>query len=792
MASFRFWFCLILVLLSCPRSESRPLEPSSQKRRETMMETAREIIKERLRHAINCSNIGYGYDGGRDSGYSGGDRGGGGYGGGGYRRGGGGKRGTRRRRRLHIQRIRNYRGRWLQGDNNVAKAAVKYYKKQFNLNLKNRNSSILDCIPEIITAQNNDMLTRLPNEEEIKQAVFSMSKESSTGPDGYNGMFFQSCWTIIKADLIAFVHEFLSGKLLNPLLYVLISENQSGFVSGRSITDNVMLTQEIVHGISKTNNGGNVVLKLDMAKAYDMLSWTFLQKVLNKFGFCLEKYLQCVGDPISPSLFIIAAEVLSRSLNNLLKNPDFTPFSMHKNGPQIVDLAYADDIVIFSSGNSKSIKLIMNLIKKYETVSGQMVNKDKSFFLTDPKTCAYRINRIRVKTGFLDKNFPFTYLGCPIYIGKKRLSYFDNMLAKIIKRLNAWQGNMLSCGGRQVLITSVIQSLPIYMLSAINPPKGTLELIEKHIVNFFWGAINGKNKYHWTSWEKLCFPKNEAGIGIRSMDDISKTLTVKRWWHFRVSKSIWADFLVAKYCPRMYPIGKKWCSHNSQAWKHLLWARNKCENLITWKINNGNCNFWWDNWTELGPLAKLCPNHMNRKNSKKRVRDFMIDNRWDPQKLYNTLPSQIALHILSIEVGQNNKEDYAIWNATKDGHFTNGSAWNLIRSHRPVYGTMKNIWHKSIPFKQSFMFGSQDDNDCMCCFVPKTETLQHVFVEGRVAEYIWKAVGQWAILWELFITRSQSGGYLMNGGKRKLIVKFTSWFYKLLPSWYVGKSGNLG
>ncbi|KAK4363971.1 hypothetical protein RND71_015329 [Anisodus tanguticus] len=52
MASFRFWLCLILILLSCLRSESRPLEPSSQRRREAMMETAREILKERLIHSV--------------------------------------------------------------------------------------------------------------------------------------------------------------------------------------------------------------------------------------------------------------------------------------------------------------------------------------------------------------------------------------------------------------------------------------------------------------------------------------------------------------------------------------------------------------------------------------------------------------------------------------------------------------------------------------------------------------------------------------------------------------------
>nr|XP_033513005.1 uncharacterized protein LOC117277715 [Nicotiana tomentosiformis] len=509
-----------------------------------------------------------------------------------------------RRRRLHIQRIRNHRGRWVQGDDKVTKAAVKYYRKHFNLNLTEGNNNILECIPQIITAHDNTLLTKMPDEEEIKQVVFSMSKDSSPGPDRYNGMFFQTCWNIIKIDITDFVKEFFSSKSstkfythtylalipkvdsptsfadlrpislsnytnkiifkilddrLNPLLRGLISENQSGFVSGRSITDNVMLTQEIVHGISNLNNEGNVILKLDMAKAYD-------------------------------------------------RNSDFTPFSMHRNGPQITQLAYADEI------------------------------------------------------------------------------------------------------------------------------------------------------YHWTSWEKLYCPKNEAGIGIHGLNDISNTLTIKRWWHFRVSNSMWAEFLKAKYCSRVHPVSKKWCSGNSQAWKYLLWARDKCEKQITWKINDGKYSFWWDNRTELGLLAHICSSYMNTSNVKKKVNDFMTTNRWDAQKLYNTLPSQIALHIMSIELGQDNKNDYAIWNATEDGHFTNGSAWNMIREHREINVTINKIWHKSIPFKQSFMcwrifFGripirnsitrldSEDTEVCRCCPTPARETLQHVFVEGRAAEYVWKVMG---------------------------------------------------
>ncbi|TMW80616.1 hypothetical protein EJD97_017766 [Solanum chilense] len=48
MASFKFWFCFFVILLSCLCSESRPLEAFSEKRKETMMEIARDILRERL------------------------------------------------------------------------------------------------------------------------------------------------------------------------------------------------------------------------------------------------------------------------------------------------------------------------------------------------------------------------------------------------------------------------------------------------------------------------------------------------------------------------------------------------------------------------------------------------------------------------------------------------------------------------------------------------------------------------------------------------------------------------
>ncbi|XP_055835056.1 uncharacterized protein LOC129903519 [Solanum dulcamara] len=263
------------------------------------------------------------------------------------------------------------------------------------------------------------------------------------------------------------------------MLPKLISENQSGFVKGRLITKSVLLGQEIVQGISEHNTGGNVVIKLDMAKAYDEMDWSFIIAVLRRFGFSEGQGLK-QGDPLSPSLLILDAEVFSRMLNSLYQKNDFIPFSMSTKGSNINHLSYADDIVIFSSENSRSLKLIMKQIHKYEKSSGQRVNDDKSFFLTSPKAGSYKINRISDITYFRNKDFPFTYLGYPIYIGRKKVEYFDNMLSKVVIRSNGWQGNMLSNDGRMILIKQVLQSLPIDTMTTLKPPKSIINLMEKH------------------------------------------------------------------------------------------------------------------------------------------------------------------------------------------------------------------------------------------------------------------------------------------------------------------------
>ena len=160
--------------------------------------------------------------------------------------------------------------------------------------------------------------------------VFSLDANSTPGPDGFNSTFFQKCWHIIVGDLMDAVGHFLEGealprgvtstyifliskkqsplgwsdyrpislcntlnkiitKVLNNriklLLPKLISPEQGGFVPGRLINENILLAQETIQGLNRKVRGGNLILKLDMAKAFDRISWSFIAAVLRAFGF---------------------------------------------------------------------------------------------------------------------------------------------------------------------------------------------------------------------------------------------------------------------------------------------------------------------------------------------------------------------------------------------------------------------------------------------------------------------------------------------------------------------------
>lgn len=104
---------------------------------------------------------------------------------------------------------------------------------------------------------------------------------------------------------------------------------------------------------------------------------------------------------------------------------------MEKRGPHINHLSFEGDVIIFTSGTSRSLELIVKTLSTYERVSGQLVNRNKSHFLVTSDASQRTCHRVQSITGFSQKKDPVTYLGCPLYIGRQKVIYFSDMVSKV-------------------------------------------------------------------------------------------------------------------------------------------------------------------------------------------------------------------------------------------------------------------------------------------------------------------------------------------------------------------------
>lgn len=104
-----------------------------------------------------------------------------------------------------------------------------------------------------------------------------------------------------------------------------------------------------------------------------------------------------------------------------MEERSIAPFHLPRGCLHVSHLSFADDVIIFSTGAKRNIQRLMNFLSIYEQISGQKINKEKSAFLTGNASSPERNALIHQMTGFSQKSFPFTYLGCPIFKGQRKI-----------------------------------------------------------------------------------------------------------------------------------------------------------------------------------------------------------------------------------------------------------------------------------------------------------------------------------------------------------------------------------
>ncbi|XP_059289496.1 uncharacterized protein LOC132043021 [Lycium ferocissimum] len=252
--------------------------------------------------------------------------------------------------------------------------------------------------------------------------------------------------------------------------------------------------------------------------------------------------------------------------------------------------------------DSQDLKLMMRVLNRYEKVSGQLINLNKSAFYVHEKVQSGLVSRLKQITGIRQGLFPFTYLGCPIFYSRNRISHYDTVVKKISKRMNAWQGRLLSYGGRATLISHVLQSMLVYLLPGMNPPKGVIRQMYSIFSRFFWSNTGDKKGVHWVKLEALSLPKDKGGLGFRSLFEVSNALFCRLWWNLRTKPSLWSSFMIKKkYCKKLHPVIAH-AKGASSIWRKLIIVRELVEHQIWWQVKKGDSSFWFDNWKNLGAL----------------------------------------------------------------------------------------------------------------------------------------------------------------------------------------------
>jgi hypothetical protein len=357
---------------------------------------------------------------------------------------------------------------------------------------------------------------------------------------------------------------------------------------------------------------------------------------------------------------------------------------------------------------------IQSILSSFSEASGLECNKDKSliFFFNTPPQIQRHISDL---LGFKRSSLPSKYLGIPLIDNALKNSSWDLLLSSFSKRLSSWTFRVLNLPSRLILLKAVLQALPIYAFSALAAPKFILTAIKSIQRNFLWQGLAKEKKIALVSWDKLCKPKKQGGLGLRDPGIMNKVLSAKIWWRWlKHPRELWAKLWRKKYTPGL-PENRliRW---NGDDQGSLIWtAAKQNRQLITqhafWEIGNGETAlFWKDSWHQWPALEDeewapdICTQATQAGLTK--VADYwQIDNTeanwrsWRVDREHMNLDQHINLTPLQAELAKRKipkieGNDILRWGYGTQGTFNTKEAYQLKTqsNHLPASQIWQKIW----------------------------------------------------------------------------------------------------
>ena len=678
--------------------------------------------------------------------------------------------------------------------------------------------------------------------EEVHKAVFYCGKDKSPGPDGFSMSFFQSCWEVVKGDLMKVMQDFFQSGIVNGVtnetficlipkkansvkvtdyrpislvtsLYKVISkvlasrlrevlgntisQSQGAFVQKRQILDAVLVANEVVEEVRKQKRKG-LVFKIDFEKAYDHVEWNFVDDVLERKGFgvkwrgwiigCLESVNFSImingkprgkfrasrglrqGDPLSPFLFTLVSDVLSRIIERAQDVNLVHGIVSGHDQVEVSHLQFADDTIFLLDGKEGYWLNLLQMLKLFCDVSGMKINKAKSCIL-GINFSIEALNNMAGSWGCEVGCWPMVYLGLPLRGNPRALNFWNPVMDKVEKRLQKWKRACLSKGGRLTLIQAVLSSIPSYYMSLFKMPIGVAAKVEQLMRNFLWEGLEEGKKCHLVRWERVTKSKEEGGLGIGSLRERNEALRAKWLWRFPLeTNSLWHRIIKSKYGIDSNGWDTKQIDKVScrNPWREISKGYNSFLQCCRFSVGNGEkIRFWEDLWLKEGILKDLFPRLSSLSRRKNQsiacfANNHVMPLNWDFDFRRNLSEAEIAEVVILLDIlGKvrlyGSRSDRRSWEIEEQGSFSCKSFRSfLLSTTRDVFPPFSSIWKAKTPPKIQFfvwLAANGRINTCDCiqrrqpkmCLSPSwcvlckenAENIDHLFIHCSYSLKLW-------------------------------------------------------
>lgn len=592
-----------------------------------------------------------------------------------------------------INRVQNSQGNIVSDPNIILQEIQSFYSKLYSecdRDVQNENSndtifSNLD-IPQLSEGEKHYLENPL-SRNEIFDVIKSMKMNKSPGFDGFPIEFYMVFWPDICDMLMDSYNNSLQNGVLsmsqrngvitllpkkdrNPLfvknyrpitllttdykilakclairmkrfIHDLIHPDQSGFLKGRNIGNNVRLIFDIIEHTQMYDIPGAIIL-LDIEKAFDSVSHKFLFQTLKQFNFgskfigwlmtlyserqtyvmnngYLTKRISMQrgifqGCPISPYLFLLVIEILALSIR---QNEQVKGIKVKNNEVKIS--LFADDSVCFIDGTMNSFNSLMEILNNFGRCSGCKLN------LT--KTEAIWIGSKRLCQEFPLQNQGITWKSCTfkslgvnfsLNLGLIFDLNYKEKLKRMTQTINCWRMRNLSLIGKICVIKSLVLPQLLYLFSVLSVkiPQKFFRELNSLFFKFIWSGGNDRVKRKF-----MC--NDYAQCGLKMIDPYSFALSQKMAWVKCLLdddfESVWKSIEILALEKFHRDASILWKSYAPETILSSLGNSQIADSLRTWYIyreqatvEHFNCKF-----SEIGGCQPLWFNRLIHSKSKK-------------------------------------------------------------------------------------------------------------------------------------------------------------------------------